>query len=659
MAKTEKPKTDINESLCCIALRYIDKYSQKNEEDFADFVLSGSPSEWKNCLENVEILITDHEKYKKTFQDYQDWIIGSFRSAQKIRSVLGVTLGNYIISKPEKSPNSKAYIIKDLCTDAIKNWAKNYRLTNAAKAINWKPDLIPSLKPDKLNISDIMLIENNSELFDRLKENQKVTNNFKAKDFDSPEILTQLITPKSYNEIINEAWRKGEIYGISLKKIDVKATSIPAKIINYNVQSANQINNYTDEFQFFLLNLIGAAKNGGNYSEFEKIIKDSIELEPVVFTANDRLEVKYKFNLKIKNQTKTYDYMVWTNFGGGGNSVYFQQVGSGSASGEGGITLSYFYTLCKKIPGLKKFVQHVKAKRIQFFLNACNKYDIDYNSIKSKMGDVALSSGKYNEILYKSEDFKKLVHVLLTNTKPIDEQIYTPIKHGPVSSSDFVSKNSESELIFYDGDDQKVTRVNYKAIQALEFFFKEYTEFLSNNTSQMGRYFGVSSRTVTNIINRRKKIQDEFERLYKMSVSKRQQQKLSTRQKQLPAKERIKGATLQETKKLKEEASAKIKLEERTLNMFKRNAKNKAMNKFKEIEPHYKKSFALLANAEFGYMYSDHAKQINDLVKKEVLLSLYAAASGRGYIIFNGKRFEADDYFEKDIKGSPFLKIGM
>ena len=58
-------------------------------------------------------------------------------------------------------------------------------------------------------------------------------------------------------------------------------------------------------------------------------------------------------------------------------------------------------------------------------------------------------------------------------------------------------------------------------------------------------------------------------------------------------------------------------------------------------------------------MYSTYAEKINELVKKQVLLSLYSAASGRGYIIFDGKKFEMDDYFKKDIKGSPYLKVGM
>jgi hypothetical protein len=658
MANKEKPKTDINESLCCISLRYIQKYQKATEDDFVDFVLSGSSTSWNDCLEDVEILITDQDKYKKTYENYTDWIIGSYRSAKKIVNVLGVSLNNYIISKPE-GKKSKAYIIKEACTDAIKSWAKEYKSTNAAKALDWSPGILSSVKSDKINISDIMLIKKDSKIYEKLEENQELTSKAKAADLYTPGILSKLITPKNYIEILNDAWRRGEIYGISLKKIDTNNSNVPAKILNYSASSANQVDDYTDEFQFFITNLIGAAKSGKSYSQFEKLIKKSIELEPVTFTSKDRLEVKYKFNMKIDNQNKSYDYVVWTNFGQGTNSVYFQQVGSGSASGEGGITLSYFYTLCKEIPQLGVFIKHLKSKRMEYFLNSCQKYNINYDSIKTKMGSSALSSGKYDEMLYTSDDFKKLVYVLLTNIQPINEEKYTVIRHGSVSSSNFISKNKEGEVVFYDGENEKVTRVNYKAIQCLEYFFKEYVDFLSSNNNQMGRYFGVSSQTVINIVNRRKKIQEEFQKLYASSVQTRQSQKFRNKQSLLKPKERIKGATSEETKKLKQEEASKIQLEQRTHDMFKRNARSKALKKFKEIEPQYKKSFALLANAEFGYMYSEHAEKITELVKKQVLLSLYAAASGRGYIIFDGKKFEIDDYFQKDIQGAPFLKIGM
>jgi hypothetical protein len=111
-------------------------------------------------------------------------------------------------------------------------------------------------------------------------------------------------------------------------------------------------------------------------------------------------------------------------------------------------------------------------------------------------------------------------------------------------------------------------------------------------------------------------------------------------------------------KTFREYLDTTFKLAEKTINKFTNDAIKYAEGENKKIEVAYKKSFALLANAEFGYMYSEHAQEITDLVKKQVLLSLYAAASGRGYIIFNGERFKADDYFEKDVQGSPYLKIG-
>ena len=108
----------------------------------------------------------------------------------------------------------------------------------------------------------------------------------------------------------------------------------------------------------------------------------------------------------------------------------------------------------------------------------------------------------------------------------------------------------------------------------------------------------------------------------------------------------------------REESAKKFKLAKDIMNKFAKDAHQHSLKSKKNIETEYKKSFALLANAEFGYMYSEHAEEITDLVKKQVLLSLYAAASGRGYIIFNGERFKVDDYFEKDVEGAPFLKIG-
>ena len=189
---------------------------------------------------------------------------------------------------------------------------------------------------------------------------------------------------------------------------------------------------------------------------------------------------------------------------------------------------------------------------------------------------------------------------------------------------------------------------------------------------QMEKYFGESSKYLEDVEKESEKYQKNISDEFSSLVLERQIQKMLEKQRELLKKDRDRRVTTKEgkisernalqnaknDKTFKEYLDKTFKLAERTINKFNNDAIKHAEAKHKQIEVKYKKSFALLANAEFGYMYSEHAEEITDLVKKQVLLSLYAAASGRGYIIFNGERFKVDDYFEKDVQGAPFLKIG-
>ena len=663
------PKTDINESLCCIALRYIDKYPTNNVDDFVDMIITEGkkPEEWSDngVLENLEIgrekFIT-HSTYRSAYGQkdsngnlkYETWIKGSIYSAQAIRKKLNVVLSQYIISRPDKKENNKAYIIKERCASAIKNWASVFDRTDVAKAQRWSRGILSNLNSDKINIADIMLIHKNAEIYDELDEIQKITNNIKWKDVsNNPSIIKKLLTPKKYNEYMNRAWLIKDILNISLKQ--VLSENFPVKLINLDRNSAKEYDSDIDEFQFLLTSLVGAAKSG-SLSNFENLIKKTIDLEPVIFSANDRLEVKYKLNIKNLNfkKVKSYDYTMWTNFGGGQNSVYFSQAGSGSASGEGGITLTYFSNLVKDIPKLRTFLTYMKLKRKEYFDTACQKYGVNFSH--SKMGDSSLSDVKYNSILYTSSDFKKLVHVLLTDTDPVkQENVITPIK--------YITK-SDGEVIINDG--QKLTKIDYKSMLVLEEFFNSYVNFLSNNSSQMGTYFGLSERTKKSLITQGRKMYQKFEQIYNREVLSKKKKKLDQKKYETLKKEigKIKGTGGAETTKLKNERTLNaVPLTESEIKSIRQFSVSEARSwkrkEYKSFEESYKKGFALLANAEFGYMYSEYAEKINEFVKKQVLLSLYAAASGRGYIVFEGKKFEMDDYFEKDVKGAPYLKVGM
>jgi len=663
------PKTDINESLCCIALRYIDKYPTNNVDDFVDMITTEGkkPEEWSDngVLENLEIgrgKFRTHSTYRSAYGQkdpngnlkYENWIKGSFYSARAIRKKLNVVLSQYVISRPDKEENNKSFVIKEQCTSAIKNWALVFERTDVAKAQRWSRGILSNLNSDKINIADIMLIHKNAEIYDEIDEIQKITNNIKWKDVsNNPSIIKKLLTPKKYNEYMNRAWLIKDIFNISLKQ--VLSENFPLKLVNLDRNSAKEYDNDVDEFQFLLTSLVGAAKSG-SLSNFENLIKETIDLEPVIFSANDRLEVKYKLNIKnLKfNKVKSYDYTMWTNFGGGQNSVYFSQAGSGSASGEGGITLTYFTNLVKDIPKLRTFLTYMKLKRKEYFDAACQKYSVNFSD--SKLGDSSLSNVKYNSILYTSNDFKKLVHVLLTDTEPVTQKdVVTPIK--------YITK-STGEVIINDGE--KLTIIDYKSMLVLEEFFNLYVNFLSNNSSKMGTYFGLSEKTKKTLISQGRNTYKKFEQIHQKEVLSKKKKKLDLKKHEVLKKEinKIKGTVASETIRLKtERISNAISLTESEIKSIKQFSISEVRkwrnNEYKDFEKNYKKGFALLANAEFGYMYSTYAEKINELVKKQVLISLYSVASGRGYIIFDGKKFEMDDYFEKDVKGSPYLKVGM
>ena len=260
----------------------------------------------------------------------------------------------------------------------------------------------------------------------------------------------------------------------------------------------------------------------------------------------------------------------------------------------------------------------------------------------------------------------KLVHVLLLDSEPVE---YYKDRYGKSQTRDnifipsFITK-SNGEIII--NSDNESVKIDFKRMLVLEHFFDEYTKFLSNNNSQMGKYFGLSETTKQSLITQGRNMYQEFERIYNTASLSKKEVKLDQKKNQALKKEieKIKGGTGPETRKLKNERiSNAISLTSTELNSIKKNAIKEARSwktkKYSKFEKTYKKGFALLANAEFGYMYSEYADEINELVKKQVLLSLYAAASGRGLIVFDNKRFEIDDYFEKDVKGSPFLKVGM
>ena len=142
----------------------------------------------------------------------------------------------------------------------------------------------------------------------------------------------------------------------------------------------------------------------------------------------------------------------------------------------------------------------------------------------------------------------------------------------------------------------KYESVETNYLKVIEQFYKEYTQYLSKGNS-MGKFVS------------------------------------------------LKNTTLNEMNKLILEAS-KSKDKEETDKII------------KKVVGKIQKSYAILTNAEFGYIFAKHNMQIKKILKKKMILSLYALATGRGFIIFKGIRFKMEDIYAEDLKTPRYVKVG-
>ena len=159
--------------------------------------------------------------------------------------------------------------------------------------------------------------------------------------------------------------------------------------------------------------------------------------------------------------------------------------------------------------------------------------------------------------------------------------------------------------------------LNPTNLSILQKFFGDYTAYLSQQRGSMGKFLGASEKSKTDMNKKITSIRGEIEKLAKKE---------------------------KDPKKREQARKQAIK---------------DVLHKTQFATPTYKKSYALLTNAEFGFFFAKHQTHIEEVLKKQVLLSFYSAASGRGYVIFDGKRFSEDDIFEKNVAPPPFLKVGM
>ena len=567
--------TSLNESLACVALGYVTYKKDHSLEDFHRMITQTSGNLWNQVISRCELSDRAINTYRSAFSDkngsMDPWISTSYRTADQIvKSLKLQNLKDYKFAKVEKDRNNRAYLLKQRATSAIKAYSKE-----VMKA----PGILATLNADKVNIGDIMIIKNNSQIFntiEELVENTDVTASKLKRSILENE--KEFLTMERYRNLMVEAWKDNEIYSVSLKQLDEKSDTIPVKISNLPSSLSRTVKEKEqDEFAAYVSYLIRIAKKGSTYKQFEDAVNEFVDIKPVTFTAQDRLLVYFDLVYKKEERKK---YHIFTNFGTG-NAIHFVPKGSKSASGEGGITVNYFYTLVKNFPKLKVFFNELADARLYHFEQACKKNNLNSKDINKDLGSNSMYSGKYNSSLYLAKNYEDLAKKMFSGK----------------NAYGYLSKN-DAELT--------------SNAQAFSDFFDSYTAYLSKTPGSMGKFLGIAKKS-------------------KVAM----QGKISKIKKDIDKETKKKGFLTKEDK---------IKI----------------LDKYKTpFITEYKKSYALLCNAEFGFFFAEHQADVEEILKKQVLLSFYAAASGRGYIIFDGKRFSEDDIYEKSVAPPPFLKVGM
>lgn len=567
--------TSLNESLACVALGYVTYKDDHSLEDFHKMITQTSGNLWNQVISRCELSDRAINTYRGAFSDkngsMDPWISTSYRTADQIvKSLKLQNLRDYKFAKVEKDKSNRAYLLKQRATSAIKAYSKQ-----VMKA----PGILATLNADKVNIGDIMIIKNNSQIFntiEELVENTDVTaSKLKRVILENEK---EFLTMERYRNLMVEAWKDNEIYSISLKQLDEKSDTIPVKISNLPSSLSRTVKEREqDEFAAYVSYLIRIAKKGTTYKQFEDAVNEFVDIKPVTFTAQDRLLVYFDLVYKKEERKK---YHIFTNFGTG-NAIHFVPKGSKSASGEGGITVNYFYTLVKNFPNLKVFFKELTDARLYHFEQACKKNNLNPKDINKDLGSNSMYSGKYNSSLYLAKNYEDLANKMFSGK----------------SAYGYLSKN-DAELT--------------SNAQAFSDFFDSYTAYLSKTPGSMGKFLGIAKKSKVAMQGKISKVKKDIEKETKKKGS----------------------LTKQDTIKV--------------------------LDKYKTpFATEYKKSYALLTNAEFGFFFAEHQADVEEILKKQVLLSFYAAASGRGYIIFDGKRLSEDDIYEKSVAPPPFLKVGM
>ena len=345
----------------------------------------------------------------------------------------------------------------------------------------------------------------------------------------------------------------------------------------------------------FVGQLLKLVKEGNTkFPEFERAIDKFITLYDNIKFTTND-RLEVKYDFNYKDNVKPYK--IFTNFGAG-NNFYFQPDKAGGYH-EGGTTTTRFEDLCDEFPQLKTLFSNLSKKREFYFDKACKNNGFTGSNqlyqIQKIPNNLKLSS--VNTSIFASGNYEKFISKILETTQgKIGAVVSVENGKTKVLTGALIAKGKTKTTPAQRYYETKYESVETNYLKVIEQFYEEYTQYLSKGNS-MGKFVSLKNTTLNemnNLVSEANKAKDK-----------------------------------NETDKIMKKAVGKIQ-----------------------------KSYAILSNAEFGYIFAKHNMQIKKILKKKMILSLYALATGRGFIIFKGKRFKMEDIYAEDFKTPRYVKVG-
>ena len=614
MADTTKQ----NEDLACVALGYLSFYPDATYDDFYNFIQAPG-QDWNKVRNVCQLEVTTSGDFQKRFKSEEEWIKGSYMTALAIRERLHLDLSKYIFcgvganTKGVIKHGVKGNIGEILKTKAASAIAKLYKFRTGKSS-----GIIANLNPDKLNISDIFLCPRNNhqvltkfldliQKADDVKTELKSVKNALSQLTNDRDILKykgtvvskSYLTVAKYTRVMNSLYESKDVIGISLKKLSPVPDDVSR--VPFSFHSSGNVPDETSDDEFlkfvgYLLKLIKMGPNQVKNVGFSEFEKAIDEF----ITLDDNIKfttndrLDVKFTFNYKGNIKPYK--IFTNFGAG-NNFYFQPDKAGGYH-EGGTTITRFEDLSDEFPQLKTLFSNLSKKREYYFDQACKSNGLSANSAyKDKNVPNNLKFSSTNKTIFASGNYEKVISKLLGTTQgKIGAIVSTQDNKTQVLTGALIAKSKTKTTAA-----QRYYRAKYESVETvylkiIEEFYKEYTKYLSKSNS-MGKFVSLKNTTLNemnSLISQASKAKDK-----------------------------------KETDKIMKTAVGKIQ-----------------------------KSYAILSNAEFGYIFAKHNMQIKKILKKKMILSLYSLATGRGFIIFKGKRFKMEDIYAENLKTPRYVKVG-